>query len=439
MRRSLPLLLLLPLIHPAPAALAAGPATLWVTQLGNAGAGSLRAAIDAANARPGMDRIRFARGLSGSIAVHGTALRITDEVQLSGPGADWMHLRGDGEHSIIQVAATAGESSISGLRLTNAGDSAIVNEGAMLLIDACTLHGNFGARGGAISSLGGDLVIRRSLLDFNSAEARGHESDGNGGGIHARNTSLTIESSRLSSNYADALGGGLYADLPSQGVLVIRNSVIDANSASTQGGGLVLQADAGPPAGILNSTISGNRSIRHAALWFDGPLVVNNSTIVDNYSPGQEIPGVCMGLCGAGERSQLWMSSSLLGGNRDLHGNGHDLLPIPGGAHVAHSLIERAHPHAIDDDRGGNLLNVAPRVGPLRDNGGLLPTHALDDDSPAIDAGSNPSLLQHDQRGTCHPRVAGIAPDIGAYEREVASGARRQRHFSACLRIPPRR
>ena len=69
------------------------------------------------------------------------------------------------------------------------------------------------------------------------------------------------------------------------------------------------------------------------------------------------------------------------------------------------------------------LTGVCPRLGPLRNNGGVTPTHALASRSPAIDTGNdnaiNPITLApyaHDQRGAPYPRISGVAADIGAYE-----------------------
>lgn len=415
---------------------AAPPPTLWVTQLGASGPGSLRAAVEAANARPGPDRIGFARGLAGSVVIAGSPLAIRDALDIRGPGGDRIRIRGDYEHGIVQIAAEAGEVTLSGLYLTDAGDSAIVNNGAALTVEASTLRANYGVRGAAIASYGGDLTVRNTTIRDNYAQTLGGAEEGLGGGVYAHGASVTIESSRLSSNHADALGGGLYADLPDEGTLLVRGSLIDANAAVTQGGGLFLHAGGGPSGGILNSTISGNRSVRYAAVWFDGGLVVNNSTVADNYGVTAEIPGVCAGLCGAGSRSELWLASTLVSANRDAYGNGYDLAPIAGGAHVAHSLIERVAAGAIDDDRGGNLLDVDPRIGPLLDNGGALPTHAPAAGSAAIDAGTNPSLLEHDQRGACHARVLGAAADIGAHETQPAAPGRRR---PACLRVSSQR
>src|SRR5262249_31901626 len=57
-----------------------------------------------------------------------------------------------------------------------------------------------------------------------------------------------------------------------------------------------------------------------------------------------------------------------------------------------------------------------PMLGPLQDNGGLSPTHALLPDSPAIDHGSASVEDKFDQR--FKPRVSNFVPDIGAFELE---------------------
>ena len=398
------------------AALPAQAETIVVSKLADGGDGSLRAAVEAANARAGADRIRFAHGLAGEIAVAATPLLIRDALRIEGPGGDRIRLRGDAEHPIVRVSADAVEVALDGLHFSGAGDSAIINDGALLAVLNSTLQENAGRRGGAIASYGGDLRVERSLLRRNRSETIDRGGDGIGGGIYAKNTSVTIEATRISANEADALGGGVYVELPSEGTLLVRGSVIDANSATTQGGGLFLLAGGGPPSGILNSTLSGNRSTRNAAIWFDGALVVGNSTVAYNRSLFDGIPGHCPGLCGAGRNSALWLSSSLLAGNRDTYGSGYDLAPVPGGAHVSHSLIERVADGAVDDDLGGNLLDLDPRLDAALDPSASLPTHALAADSPAIDAGANPHLLQYDQRGRCHPRTIGAATDIGSHE-----------------------
>ena len=87
---------------------------------------------------------------------------------------------------------------------------------------------------------------------------------------------------------------------------------------------------------------------------------------------------------------------------------------------------------------GTSATSLAPRLTPLQDNGGPTWTHALMEDSPAIDAGNVALAVDHrgdalvyDQRGRAYRRVAGIAIDIGAFERdtEVVIDASQEYYF----------
>jgi hypothetical protein len=60
-------------------------------------------------------------------------------------------------------------------------------------------------------------------------------------------------------------------------------------------------------------------------------------------------------------------------------------------------------------------------LGPLQDNGGPTPTHALLAGSPAIDNGNDTAALDFDQRGIGFPRIAGGGADIGALEVQGGS------------------
>jgi predicted outer membrane repeat protein len=71
----------------------------------------------------------------------------------------------------------------------------------------------------------------------------------------------------------------------------------------------------------------------------------------------------------------------------------------------------------------GDITNTDPLLGPLRDNGGYAETHALLEDSPAIDAVPTEYCgVNADQRGVSRPQ--GEACDMGAYEVRVG-GPRR--------------
>lgn len=80
----------------------------------------------------------------------------------------------------------------------------------------------------------------------------------------------------------------------------------------------------------------------------------------------------------------------------------------------------------ISGDTTGNLIGYLPNLLPLADNGGSTLTHALNADSPALDAG-NPAgctdnagnNLTTDQRGYPRPVDGGSGQsrcDIGAVE-----------------------
>jgi len=64
----------------------------------------------------------------------------------------------------------------------------------------------------------------------------------------------------------------------------------------------------------------------------------------------------------------------------------------------------------------GVEISADPNLGPLQDNGGPTPTHALQTGSPAVDAGFN-RCLATDQRGVGRPQ--GPRCDTGAFELET--------------------
>src|SRR5262249_41709554 len=68
------------------------PSTFTVTNLLDTGAGSLRAAVAAANANPGADAIDFAT--AGTIALTSGELDITDSLTINGPGESALTVSG---------------------------------------------------------------------------------------------------------------------------------------------------------------------------------------------------------------------------------------------------------------------------------------------------------------------------------------------------------
>ena len=135
------------------------PSTFTVLNLNDAGTGSLRAAITAANTNVGADTITFAKGLSGTIKLKTGELLITDSVTIKGTGADNLAVSGNGASRVFETAAGLNVT-ISGLTITKgyAADQGggILNDGSNLTLSGDDLTHNVvfesatdGARGGA--------------------------------------------------------------------------------------------------------------------------------------------------------------------------------------------------------------------------------------------------------------------------------------------------
>jgi hypothetical protein len=107
------------------------PATFLVTTLSDSGAGSLRAAIDAANAALGADIIDFKDG--GEVLLLSSLPTITDALTIKGLGSAKTTIDGNDAHRILNIASTARINvSISGVTLENGrSDSAALSRSTM--------------------------------------------------------------------------------------------------------------------------------------------------------------------------------------------------------------------------------------------------------------------------------------------------------------------
>jgi Ca2+-binding RTX toxin-like protein len=105
------------------------------------------------------------------------------------------------------------------------------------------------------------------------------------------------------------------------------------------------------------------------------------------------------------------LRNTIIAGNSDVSPAGVGTAPDCGGTlrSGGNNLIGD-HTGCGFAPRGGDKINVDPRLGPLMNNGGSTFTHALLAGSPAIDSGGG-DAVPIDQRGV--PRKSS---DIGAYE-----------------------
>src|SRR5262245_30822147 len=147
-----------------------------VTNLDDAGAGSLRQAI---SDTPAGGTVDFQDGLHGTIVLTTGELDIAKELTIAGPGADVIAVSGDHLSGVFMTSATV---AISGLTIEDGvdepGGAGILNLGGTLTIMGCTVRANAAhSLGGGIANNGGMLTITDSVISGNSI------SDfGNGGG-----------------------------------------------------------------------------------------------------------------------------------------------------------------------------------------------------------------------------------------------------------------
>src|SRR5262245_50818377 len=140
------------------------PSTFTVLNLGDAGAGSLRAAVAAANANPGADAIDFQPGLSGAIALTSGELAVTDSLAVQGPGAEKLTVSGSGASRVFNISSAV---TVTLARLTVADGLADqgggIDNAGDLTLSHCGLSGNralgTGEGGGVLNEIGATLTV----------------------------------------------------------------------------------------------------------------------------------------------------------------------------------------------------------------------------------------------------------------------------------------
>jgi predicted outer membrane repeat protein len=321
--------------------------------------GSLRRAVIEANLTPGADRIIFDSKLSGELSLDDASMYLyNDPVEIVGPGARMVTIDGHGVSRIFTVQDTTGSATISGLTMT--GGSSTLD-------------------GGAINSDESDLTLIGSAIT--NSRATGGATDNGGGLFVAGNSSLPedliILDSTISGNSAEDEGGGIYTT----GIdLTLRNSTVSSNRARA-GAGIYLE-DSEDTDEISNSTVTRNAATQNAGGIQRGPAALFGSIVAENTAPNAP----------------------------DLYG------PFP--FQLQYSLIGDTSGTPVEiDDNGGNLLNVDPKLKPLKNNGGPTDTHAFKKSKAKnkIPKGQTP---KSDQRGA--PRKG--KGDIGAYELVKCEG-----------------
>ena len=287
---------------------------------------TLRAAIQAANAKPGLDKLVLQKK-NYRLKISGTGeddaktgdLDVSSKIVIGGRGASIagkgvdriFDVSSDGDLNLRNVKVFGGSpaetesgggirnagslvlkrSSIGGNSVTGEGASGggVFNDAGSLRVNASDIVSNSAVRaGGGIETNAGDVTIENgSSLGDNDAGP----TPGNGGGLHVTGAgTVAISDSTVSGNSATAEGGGLWNS--AGGTMSVDGTVIDKNTAAgndaDQGGG-GLYNDGGNLSVLDSSKITANLATGTSGsggglLNVGGAIEARNSTFADNVS-----------------------------------------------------------------------------------------------------------------------------------------------------------
>jgi len=371
----------------------------------SAGGCTMRAAIQEVNALGGGVNIKVPSG-TYRLSVLGRDedgaatgdLDIRVPLRIEGSSAETTVVDGGGLDRVLEIHSGGTRATIAGMTIRG-GDAA-------------------GYLGGGIYARGA-VTLERVVLRNNTA--------GLGGGLfHQSASGGLLDRVRVESNTSTGGGGaGIYT----WGFLTIQDTVIRANQnfdalfvhtalgevrldRSTVEGNALGISNRGPFSLVVQrSTISGNEL---GGIANGGELKLWNVTLADNRGIG-----VLTGLSrGDGARNDVRLANTIIARN--------DILDCSGSPFISNG-------HNIDGDGScgltatGDRTGIDPLIGELADNGGPTRTHALQAESPAIDAASLgcANTSDTDQRGQPRPvdgNGDGVALcDIGAYEAALTN------------------
>ena len=311
----------------------------------------------------------------------------------------------------------------------------------------CTFTENRGSNGGAINNRGSTLTIINCEFVGNEAHGSGGGGSGNGGiggavyidgmNYDVVGDDLIACGNRFEGNLAGDHASAMFCHFYEGSRSTVDTCEFVDNHITGEGAGLGALYHQDAPLSLLRSTFSENSTNNHAGAVFIGqssPTDISNCTFHANSSAQDGVGGAlfagnndvnvtnCTFTANAanygpaifsGEEGHVTLTNTILSDNEvtgegEYNGTSCCFTLFDGGNNLQWPT-QRAN--GTDDTPCVDGITFAdPLLLGLADNGGPMPTIAIDDDSPAIDGASGcPST---DQRGFA--RVGEC--DIGSFE-----------------------
>jgi hypothetical protein len=299
--------------------------------------------------------------------------------------------------SVLIKGAGVGATVLDGLQLDRIFE--VLGNTTLRLADLTLQNGKIGA--GGLYGGGAIRVNNSGTIDLNHVVLQNNQTENTGGAIDNSGTAV-INFTTLDSNSSTQTGSG--GAIYNAGFIIIQNTTISNNTSTNWGGGL----DNSSNATLINVTFSGNSSNEGGGMFNDGyDVSLYNVTFMGNNTAIYNT-------------SELRLKNSILAGST----SGVNCIIVSPG--VITTLGHNLDSGTTCGFTGlGDLQNTDPLLGPLSDNQGPTFTHALLNDSPAIDAGDTGiDCPDTDQRGAMRPADGdgdlNSLCDIGAYEQPVA-------------------
>jgi predicted outer membrane repeat protein len=205
---------------------------ILVTNTNDNGPGSLREAIDDANASAATDQINITT--TGTLLLLSSLPVITETLIIQGPGAELFAVDGNNSFRVLDIDGgdvTLADLTVQHGMVTGASEygAGIRSMGALSLNRVAVLSNTTQSHGGGIYATGSLSIIGGSIRDNTST-------NGTGGGLRTLGTTV-ISSTQIMGNASQGDGGGAFT----LSELVLKNALFQDNhctAPSCDGGGL---------------------------------------------------------------------------------------------------------------------------------------------------------------------------------------------------------